>query len=107
MNEFVKATSVNEVPEGGMKLVEAHGSKVVLANIAGDIVAFGNDCPHAGCPLADEGELDGEELECHCHGSRFNVRSGEVLEGPAEEPLTRFAVRLQERDILVGPEVTR
>ena len=42
-------------------------------------------------------------MECDCHGSRFNVRTGEVVQGPAETPLTLYTVRQEGDDLLVGP----
>jgi len=42
-------------------------------------------------------------LECPCHGSQFNVKTGEVVSPPANEPLTQYAVRVDGDDILVGP----
>ena len=39
---------------------------------------------HQACPLS-EGYLEGEVLECGCHGSTYNVKTGEVLQGPAQE----------------------
>ena len=50
-----------------------------------------------------DGELDGEEVECECHGSRFNVRTGQVLNGPATENLELYSVRVDGDDVLVGP----
>ena len=44
-----------------------------------------------------------EEIECDCHGSRFSVKSGEVLVGPSEGPLMWYAVREEGGDVSVGP----
>jgi nitrite reductase/ring-hydroxylating ferredoxin subunit len=82
-----------------------NGIEVALARLPdGSWSAFGNDCTHEECPLA-EGDLEGERIVCYCHGSTFDVRSGTVLEGPAEEPLTLFDVRVVDGDlqVLLGP----
>ncbi len=102
MEDFVKVAKRGDVAPGEMKLVDVGNEQVVLANVGIAIVAFNNVCPHAECDLAF-GALEGEELECDCHGSRFNVRTGELLNGPALEPLTVYTVRLEGDDILVGP----
>jgi nitrite reductase/ring-hydroxylating ferredoxin subunit len=47
--------------------------------------------------------MEGEVLQCSCHGSQFDVRTGEVVSPPADEPLTRYTVRIEGDDILVGP----
>lgn len=106
MAEFEKVGQTGELGEGEMKLVKAGPTDIVLAKVSGEVLAFTNLCSHAECSFADDGQLDGDELECNCHGSRFNVRTGEVLNGPAEDPLKRYSVRLEGDDILVGPEVS-
>ena len=102
MEGFVKVAMRNEVSPSDLKLVEVVGEQIVLADIGGGVVAFTNVCPHAACELV-YGELEDQELECACHGSRFNVTTGEVLQGPATEPLTLYAVRMDGDDVLVGP----
>jgi nitrite reductase/ring-hydroxylating ferredoxin subunit len=75
------------------------GVEVALARLAdGSWSAFDNSCPHEECPLA-EGDLEGDRLVCYCHGSTFDVRTGAVLEGPAEDPLTMFEARVVDGDL--------
>ncbi len=49
-------------------------------------------CGGASCPLSG-GLLDGTTLMCQCHGSRFDVTTGAVVEGPATQPLRVYEVR--------------
>lgn len=49
-----------------------------------------------------KGYLEGDVVKCPLHNRRFNVRTGEVLEDPAEENLRTYSVRIEGRDILVG-----
>ena len=52
--------------------------------------ALSRKCTHLGCKL---NYLEEEDiLECPCHQSRFHVETGEVIKGPAQKPLTFFAV---------------
>lgn len=54
---------------------------------SGGLVAVLASCTHNGCqpsPVADR-------LVCPCHGSEFTFE-GEVLQGPADRPLTRYEV---------------
>jgi 3-phenylpropionate/trans-cinnamate dioxygenase ferredoxin component len=77
------------------------GTEVALARLpGGSWSAFDNSCPHEECPLA-EGDLEGDRIVCYCHGSTFDLASGAVLEGPAEEPLTMFDVRVVDGDLQV------
>ena len=57
--------------------------------------AIHDRCSHRGCPLSD-GDVDGDVVECNCHGSRFSLTDGSVLRGPATAPQPAFDVR--ERD---------
>lgn len=75
------------------------GTEVALARLAeGSWSAFDNNCPHEECPLAD-GDMEEGTIICYCHGSTFDLRSGAVLQGPAEEPLTMFDVRIVDGDL--------
>ena len=55
---------------------------------------FGDTCTHLHCSLA-EGDLDATVVTCPCHGSQFDVTTGEVLRGPAQEPVRSYAVRVE------------
>ena len=102
MEGFALAAQKGDIRPGEMKLVEAADEQVVLANVGGTLVAFSNTCTHEECDLAF-GLLEGDEVECDCHGSRFNVRSGIALNGPAVEPLPLYSVRIEGDDVFVGP----
>ena len=101
MTEFVKVAGTADIPPGGMKVVEVHGERVTIANAQGQFFAFSNSCTHDGGPLC-EGELEGEAVICPWHFSRFNIRTGEVIDSPAHEPVRSYAVRVEEGSILVG-----
>jgi nitrite reductase/ring-hydroxylating ferredoxin subunit len=65
---------------------------ILLARVDGRIFAIGDTCTHLGCSLA-EGKLHEQGVECPCHGSRFSLRDGAVLQGPASQPELTFEVR--------------
>lgn len=92
----------DEVPPGATKLVERRGQRVLLVNDGGRFYALAETCPHAEAPLSI-GPLREGVLTCPWHGARFRVSTGEVLAGPAHEPLVHHAVRVRGGDILVGP----
>lgn len=102
MADFVKVASTNDLSPGDLMLVDLDGERVVLANAGGQIYALAELCTHAECPLS-EGDLDGEELVCPCHGSRFDVKNGEVLSLPANEPLAVYNVKVEGSDVLIAP----
>jgi nitrite reductase/ring-hydroxylating ferredoxin subunit len=98
---FVKAALKKDIPAGKMKSVDVAGVSVLLANIAGEYYAIGNKCTHRGCKLSS-GVFDGEAVKCHCHKSVFNVKTGEVVHGPASKPEPKYAVKVEEEQILVS-----
>jgi nitrite reductase/ring-hydroxylating ferredoxin subunit len=98
---FVKVISARELPSGSMKGVEAGGKPVLIANIEGKYYAIGNVCTHMGCTLTD-GTLNAEIVTCPCHGSRFNVKSGTVVGGPAKKPEPTYQVKAEGDQILVN-----
>ena len=85
-----------------MRAFNAGGTKVTVAHVGGQLYAFDDTCTHQGCSLAT-GDLDGTTVTCPCHGSEFDVRTGEVLEGPAEEPVASWIVEIDGDDLAVRP----
>src|SRR5437764_1266929 len=57
-------------------------------------------CPHRGCARS-EGTVEGDEVVCACHGSRFSLRDGAVRYGPAAAAQPAFQVRVQDGRIEV------
>jgi nitrite reductase/ring-hydroxylating ferredoxin subunit len=85
---------------GTMTALEVGGERVALANVDGTVYAFGDACPHRQCSLA-EGTLAGTVVTCPCHGSQFDVRTGERLRGPAVRAIPVFAVREEDGEARV------
>lgn len=76
------------------------GTRITLANVAGTIFAIDDTCTHRGCSLGD-GKLDGSTVQCACHGSRFDVTSGAVVRGPAEDPVRSYPVHVASGEVQV------
>jgi len=101
MAEFVRVAGRGDVPAGEMLIVEIEGEEIVLANVDGQIYAFGNGCTHRGGPLG-EGLLEGDEVECPFHQGRFNVKTGEAVQEPPTEPVPTYEVQMDGDDIKVA-----
>jgi nitrite reductase/ring-hydroxylating ferredoxin subunit len=86
-------------PEHGrpdLGAVTVAGREIALARLDdGSWAAFDNDCTHEECPLSD-GDLQGTRITCYCHSSVFDVRTGDVLDGPADEPIAVYPVRIED-----------
>jgi nitrite reductase/ring-hydroxylating ferredoxin subunit/uncharacterized membrane protein len=65
---------------------------VLVTRAAGAVLAVHDRCSHRGCSLAG-GTIDGDVVECPCHGSRFSLRDGRVQRGPATAPQPAFEAR--------------
>lgn len=102
---FVRVASLAEIPEGELRAFDLPWTRIAIAHVENELFVFGDECTHEGCSLA-EGEL-GEAEEtviCPCHASEFDLRTGEPVEGPAEDPVPRFAVRATDDGwVEVGP----
>jgi glycine betaine catabolism B len=78
MGYIVKVAERKDIQPSTMKAVEVSNERYVcLANVEGKYYAIGNVCTHLGEPLA-EGKLEGYEIQCPWHGSRFDIRTGKI-----------------------------
>lgn len=68
--------------DGELVAVQVAGTAVAVAVLDGQVHAFDDTCPHAGCSLAD-GELEDDSVVCPCHFARFDLTTGRVVAGPA------------------------
>ena len=98
--EFVPVLPDAELEEGEMKRADADGVPVLLVRLEGAVCALAHTCSHLGGPLS-EGKLEGDVVQCPWHGSRFNVRDGSVVDGPATFPQPCFETRVREGQIEV------
>ncbi len=92
---------VSDVAPGRLLAVEVAGEQVAVANVDGLLYAIGDTCTHRGCSLS-EGELSGAVVTCRCHGGQFDVRTGEVVGGPPEEPEKSFPVQVIGNEFRIG-----
>lgn len=98
---FIKVASAKELGTGEIIGVEAGGKPILVVNLNGKYYAIGNVCTHMGCMLSD-GALKGENVQCPCHGSVFDVKTGTVVHGPAQKPEPVFQVKVEGDQILVN-----
>ena len=100
-DEFIAVLPENELPEGGMRRVEADGAGILLTRSGdGRICAIAATCSHFSGPL-EEGVREGDAVVCPWHGSRFDLCSGQVLDGPAVFPQSTYETRVWEGSIEV------
>jgi 3-phenylpropionate/trans-cinnamate dioxygenase ferredoxin subunit len=102
MAEFVTVGRAEEIAEGEAKAFPVNGAEIAVSRVAGTLYAFSDICTHRQCNLSLGGEIDGTSITCECHGSTFDMTTGEVLEGPATDPIATFAVRDESGDLQIG-----
>lgn len=66
----------------------------------GELFALDDTCTHQDASLAD-GWVDGCEVECPLHASKFNLRTGEVDSPPAKLPVRVHKVSVVDGQIMV------
>ena len=87
-----------DIPVGGGKILA--GPKIVITQPkAGSFKAFTAVCTHLGCTV---GSVSGGTINCPCHGSKFSVTNGSVVNGPASSPLAPVSIKVQGTSIVRG-----
>jgi len=101
MPDWVSVAKTDDVPEDGVLQVRVGEAEVLLANVGGAYRAIGDVCTHAQCSLAD-GWIEDGTIVCACHGSAFDLGTGDVVMEPATEPEPVYAVRVEGDDIQIA-----
>jgi nitrite reductase/ring-hydroxylating ferredoxin subunit len=99
-DDYDAVMPLEQVEENKLYRVMVSGVPVVLLRRGLQFYAISATCPHAGGPL-DEGTVKGDVVECPWHGSRFCMRDGRVLTGPATVNAPRYDVRVRDGQVEV------
>lgn len=86
----------SEIPVGGGKIY-SDAAVVVTQPTAGTYEGFSAICTHQGCPVSSI--ADGT-INCTCHGSRFSIKDGSVVQGPASQALEKVTVAVKGGEIV-------
>jgi 3-phenylpropionate/trans-cinnamate dioxygenase ferredoxin subunit len=92
-----------DIAPGRVAVFTLGETSVAVCNVDGQFYAIDDVCTHDGGAL-DQGELEGNEIECPRHGARFDVRTGAVTQMPAFEAVETHPVRVTNGTIEVGVE---
>jgi len=101
MSDFVKVAETSDIPAGRVKVVVVGDRRIALCNVDGQFYAVDDLCTHDGGSL-DQGELQGDVIECPRHGARFSVRTGKVLALPAVKALDTYPLTVEGSEIRVA-----
>ncbi|MFF9510563.1 Rieske (2Fe-2S) protein [Streptomyces sp. NPDC014724] len=88
-----------DIPEGGGKIF-ADRDVVVTQPETGEFKAFSSKCTHQGCAVSS---VSDGTINCPCHGSKFDLSTGDVAAGPASRPLPAKSITVKDGSITLAP----
>jgi 3-phenylpropionate/trans-cinnamate dioxygenase ferredoxin component len=97
----VRVAGADEIPEGGVVIVQSGTLFIGVYRIDGQFYAIEDRCSHDDGPLC-EGDREGYEVICPRHGARFDIRTGRPLSLPAYLPVETFPVRVEDGVVKVS-----
>ncbi|MDE0776316.1 MAG: Rieske 2Fe-2S domain-containing protein [Nocardioides sp.] len=89
--------STADIPVGG-GVIFTDDRVVVTQPAAGDFKCFSAVCTHTGCLVAGVST----SIVCQCHGSSFDLATGEVLGGPAAAPLPAVEFTIEKDQVVLS-----
>ena len=92
----------SELGDGQMLLAIVGTERVVVGRCAEGLFAFSDHCTHKGGPLSD-GALVACTVQCPWHGSQFDVQTGRVVAGPAQQKIQVYALDVRNGEVYVLP----
>jgi 3-phenylpropionate/trans-cinnamate dioxygenase ferredoxin subunit len=94
-------TQPDDLEPGEITRIEVNGVALCVGRLDdGEFFAVADECTHEEIELSD-GDLQGLELECPAHGSRFNVVTGEVRGLPATVPVKVYPIVAKDDSLVV------
>ena len=92
--------ATTDVPVGGGTIVKDADENVFVVTqpTEGEFKAFSGICTHQKCPVT---EVAGDEIVCNCHGSRYAIADGAVVQGPAPQPLAELTATVEGDQVVV------
>ncbi len=100
-DEYVPVLEESELSDSGMRRVEVDGVGVLLSRArGGKVCAIAATCNHFSGPL-EEGDREGDTVVCPWHKSRFDLCTGQAIDGPAVFPQSLYHARVRDGQIEV------
>lgn len=90
----------SELADGQMLLAIVENQRVVVGKCTQGFVAFSDGCTHRGGSLSD-GVLIGCTVQCPWHGSQFDIQTGRVVAGPAEQKIDVHPIEVRNGEVYV------
>lgn len=101
MSEFKKVAKLSELKDGEVKGVEVGSTQIALYRLRDGVLATSDICTHADCVISENFNVEDGEVECTCHGSKFDIKTGENTLPPAAEPLKTFETKVEDDNVFI------
>lgn len=101
---MLRICPLSELAPGDARRVDAVPPIAVFRTDDGAVFAIDDTCTHQDASLAD-GWLEGCEVECPLHASRFDLRTGAVDAPPAKRPVRTHQVMIRDGEVYVEMSV--
>jgi 3-phenylpropionate/trans-cinnamate dioxygenase ferredoxin subunit len=95
---MIRACSLADVPRGEALRIDLNPAVAVFHTDDGQVFAIDDTCSHQDASLAD-GWLEGCEVECPLHASKFDLRTGRVDAPPAKRPVRTHEVTVTDGEV--------
>ena len=96
----VTVTTLDQLENRELASFDVRGNRVAIARVGDALYGFGDICTHRECSLS-KGNLEATTVTCPCHGSQFDVVTGEVLRGPAQTPVPSYPARVENETLQI------
>jgi 3-phenylpropionate/trans-cinnamate dioxygenase ferredoxin subunit len=101
--QWIRVAQTDELPPGKMKRFDFAQHRYLIVNAEGHIYAVDDLCSHEEVSLY-LGCIQGHNIKCSLHGSRFCLKTGVPLEDPATEAIRTYPVKIENNEILIQPK---
>ncbi|HWV58542.1 MAG TPA: Rieske 2Fe-2S domain-containing protein [Longimicrobiales bacterium] len=105
MADYEPVLRTPDLGPGEVREVQAHGRTLAVTNIGQTYYAVDAICPDDGTNLARDGRLEDVDFVCPVDGARFDARTGRRTSTRDGADLSRYAIRVVENVVLVGPPI--
>ncbi len=96
-----RVCQLDDIPLNDMRCVSLSDRNVLVARTDSGVYVADEMCTHEDARLCD-GNLSGTLVKCPLHGSRFELKTGRVLEDPAEDDLRIYPVVIEQNTIFIS-----
>lgn len=98
---FHRVARSGQVPDGYVRRFYIGDLECAVGRLHGTVHATSNYCTHLDC-LLSSGRIVDDGIRCSCHGSVFDLRTGDPIYPPATEPIAVYPVREENGEVYVG-----